>query len=64
MKPWTLSQKMANIQTLLGLITLLPRILKDFDDPTGVPQVKPVNLKKSYDFIVVGAGSSGSVVAA
>ena len=64
MKPWTLSQKMAYIQTLLGLITLLPRILKDLDDPTGVPQVKPVNLKKSYDFIVVGAGSSGSVVAA
>ena len=33
--------KMVNLQTLIGLITLLPRILKDLDDPVGVAQVKP-----------------------
>jgi len=55
---------MLTLQTLTGLLTLLPRVLKDLDDPVGVAQVKPVALHGSYDFIVVGAGSSGSVVAA
>jgi hypothetical protein len=44
---------MANFQTLIGLITLLPWILKDLDDPVGVSQVKPKDLQRSYDFIVV-----------
>ena len=48
----------------MSIMTLFPRLLLDFDDPIGVPEVKPASLRSEYDFIVVGSGASGSVVAA
>jgi len=49
---------------LFNLLTFIPRLKYDIDDPIGVREVGPLNLDKHYDFIVVGGGSSGCVVAA
>jgi len=48
---------------ILSVLTLFPRFLLDLDDPVGIRTVGPINLRKEYDLIVVGAGSSGCVIA-
>ena len=44
------------------IITFIPRLLHDLDDKIGVSEDNA--LRSEYDFIVVGGGSTGSVVAA
>ena len=39
-------------------------LLQDLDDPVGIPEFDPTQLRASYDYIVVGGGSTGCVVAA
>ena len=49
---------------MLSVLTFVPRIMEDLDDPVGVATVGPIAVDAAYDFIVVGAGSAGAVVAA
>jgi len=51
------------LSVLTGILLFLPRLFFDLDDPIGIPQERP-SVVSTYDFLVVGAGSSGSVVAA
>jgi len=51
---------------ILAVLTalVLAFLVKDIDDPIGIPEFEPTNLLPSYDYIVVGGGSTGCVVAA
>ena len=53
---------------LAGTLTVLtailgPYLLADIDDPIGVRELDPTELLPKYDYIVVGGGSTGCVVA-
>ena len=48
--------------SLSSVLAYLP-LLSDLDDPIGVPEVFGPSVSPEYDFIVVGAGSAGCVVA-
>jgi len=49
---------------LLKLISLVPNFIHDLDDPISVSETGPLEIQDQYDFIVVGGGASGCVVAA
>ena len=48
-----------NIFTTSSVLAFLPSLIKDIDDPIGVPEVKAAAPRAEYDFIVVGGGSAG-----
>ena len=50
----------------LGLLTalVLGFVFRDLDDPVSIPEFAPADMRTSYDYIVVGGGSAGCVVAA
>ena len=45
-----------------SIVGLLPYLKYEIDDPVGVSQFAPYADKKTYDYIVVGGGSTGCVV--
>lgn len=45
------------------LLVGIPLIGKELDDPVGIKQFKPTSLRAYYDYIVVGGGSAGCVIA-
>ena len=57
---------MFNIQDIVRIVALLSSVMRDseIDNPLGIPPLNATELSDSYDFIVVGSGSTGSVVAA
>ena len=46
------------------IFSFLLLLFHDLDDPIGVSQIYSDFVRPEYDFIVVGGGSTGSVVAA
>ena len=49
---------------LLALLFVgIPLIGKEVDDPVGIKQFKPTNLRPYYDYIIIGGGSAGCVIA-
>ena len=62
--PAPLGYALGSIGVLLsGILVLFPQLFDDYDDPVGVQQFIPINLRSHYDYIVVGGGSAGCVVA-
>jgi hypothetical protein len=48
---------------LASILVGLPLIGIELDDPVGIKQFQPTKLRPYYDYIVVGGGSAGCVVA-
>lgn len=46
-----------------SFIVFLPFVKYELDDPVGIKQFAAYKVNQSYDYIVVGGGSTGSVVA-
>ena len=44
-------------------VIILPKLVSDVDDPIGIQETKATDLLPRYDYIVVGGGSTGCVVA-
>jgi len=55
---------MKGVNLALLKLTAILNVLNDFDDPISVSETGPLEIQDQYDFIVVGGGSSGCVVAA
>lgn len=60
---------MTVVTALAGVLALLTALVlgfvfRDLDDPVGIPEFAPSDMRTSYDYIVVGGGSAGCVVAA
>ena len=48
---------------LASILVGLPLIGIELDDPVGIKQFQPTDIRAYYDYIVVGGGSAGCVVA-
>ena len=53
----------ASAVSIGALLGLAPWYKYEWDDPVGIKQFAPFKTGQTFDYIVVGAGPSGSVIA-